>query len=71
MGTLPEIAPEAIASGSDDDSLVHEVCCDENRAWCGKDVSTDPWIDCVEPDEECVVCADFYDTPCPGCGEIR
>lgn len=61
------IAPEATSQLLGDDTT-HVVCCDENTALCGLDMTHVPW---TSPDEDttCVVCADLDEQGyCPTCG---
>lgn len=46
----------------------HLVCCDEDLARCGLDVTDEPWND--DPADRCVVCLDLAGTSCgdPDCG---
>lgn len=58
----------------DGDDLEHLVCCDENTALCGTDVSASAWgpgWENVAPEEKCVVCYELQDADgvCPICGE--
>lgn len=58
-------------SGSPD--VYHLVCCDENTALCGEDV-TDVQFRARRPDEFlCPLCklAEDRDEPCPGCPDYR
>jgi hypothetical protein len=38
------------------------VCCDDDTALCGRDVSSDPWT--PDDDVTCVVCLDLENQPC-------
>ncbi|MCX5537831.1 hypothetical protein OG785_45575 [Streptomyces sp. NBC_00006] len=58
-------APAASTGPSVGDETVHLYCCDENRAICGVDLTDMPEVD---EDENCVVCIDLEETPCPDCG---
>ncbi len=52
------------------DALIHTVCCDETRALCGKDVSSEPWVADAAHPNDCVVCEELVKTlsPCrPDC----
>ena len=52
----------------DDDDLIHLVCCDNNTALCGVDVSDASWVD---GDNECVpcpLCALADESRCLRCG---
>ena len=40
---------------TDEDGLVHYVCCDPERALCGKDLTDGTWSD-DEDDLICIVC---------------
>jgi hypothetical protein len=62
MGTKTQEPGEQTATI---EGLEHIVCCDDNRARCGKDVTDEPW-DIGEP--PCVVCADLEFLPCELCG---
>lgn len=58
---------EVNASGPE---VCHYVCCDENTAFCGADVTHSTWL---TPDEEaqspvCVVCDDLDESSC--CGQL-
>lgn len=57
--------PEPVAV---DDNLDHLVCCDDNLATCGTDVTDVTWVDSPTT---CPTCAyiDEHDLPCPvpGC----
>lgn len=44
---VPSAAVQATSSG-----VVHWVCCDDSVAYCGMDVTDDPWA----PDSEPVTC---------------
>jgi hypothetical protein len=48
--------------------LTHVVCCDENRALCGKDVTDTEWTD-GDGEVTCVICDDLEGAPCgePDC----
>lgn len=68
--TAPTALVEPTTTDSDDDDLVHAVCCDPNTAMCGLDVSGLEWgID--DGDEMCRVCeiAAMENLPCsnPNC----
>jgi hypothetical protein len=58
--------PVGVTTGSGDDDLDHIVCCNPNRALCGRDVSTLEWIAEGEDnaEDECVVCTHLYGSTC-------
>ena len=53
------------------DDPAHLVCCDEDWALCGKDVSREPWIfEPLDEAEDCEVCvnkARLTPAGCPRC----
>lgn len=60
--TQPLTAEDLLASSE----MSHIVCCDDDTAICGIDVSDAVW----RPDEEdadCVVCIELEELPCPNC----
>jgi hypothetical protein len=60
-------APAASSTGDD---LCHLVCCDDDRALCGTDVTDSSWTD-DDDETTCVVCHDLDGLPCrPGCPEV-
>lgn len=62
-----DLAPtERIVGWGSDDDLDHTVCCDENIALCGRDVTDEPWVEVGSPNQ-CVVCEDLWDQPCVRC----
>lgn len=65
--TLPDTVKAPTGSGS----LIHTVCCDDNRALCGRDVSRDPWRTPKRPDESCVVCEELAEAPTCGAAFCR
>lgn len=62
-------APEVIAAADEADAA-HIVCCNDDRAMCGEDVSGHDWVGNDVP--ECEPCATRFDAglPCgaPLCG---
>lgn len=61
--TVPVQSPDR----TDGDNLTHTVCCNENLALCGLDVTHSawkPWRPFALP-EDCVVCEQM---PCRDCG---
>jgi hypothetical protein len=60
--TSPAIAPAV--SQQDTDDLNHIVCCDDDLALCGTDVSAAHWS---EDETDCLVCLDLELAPCSGC----
>lgn len=63
MSTLaPELAETDTARGD----LTHVICCNEDIAVCGTDVSDEPFVGDDVP-VDCIVCLDA-DT-CPLCGD--
>ncbi|WP_394436257.1 hypothetical protein [Streptomyces sp. SGAir0957] len=58
-------APSPSAATSVGDEITHLYCCDPNRAICGVDLTGVPEVD---EDENCVVCIDPDEHPCPYCG---
>ena len=69
MTTLLETKPAITDGSGNPDELFHIICCDDDIALCGTDVSK---MAETEPDGEphCVVCEDLYtlDNPCgPTC----
>lgn len=65
-------APEETRPGTEDGALEHLVCCDEDAALCGADVSEVGWgpgWDVVPPQDKCVVCLEMDEFVCPKCGE--
>lgn len=71
--TTPCIVDELVESPvTKDGDLHHLVCCDDNTAMCGADVTNEPWLNGPAPGEVmCPECAniDEHDWPCtvPGC----
>jgi len=61
---LPKVEPR---QSSSDDDLDHLYCCDPNRALCGSDLTDSPEL-ADDEDENCVVCIDLDEQPCPDCG---
>lgn len=62
-------APAPVQQGTwTADNLDHYVCCDENVALCGADVSAATWQE--ELPDLCLVCEDLdeNDVDCPECG---
>ncbi|MCI3277485.1 hypothetical protein [Streptomyces cylindrosporus] len=59
------LAPEPISTDTVDDGITHLVCCKEDIALCGTDVSGEPYVTEDVP-IDCVVCLDFE--ACPVCG---
>ncbi|MEU3851766.1 hypothetical protein [Streptomyces sp. NPDC029554] len=49
------------------DVTTHVFCCDRDRALCGHDISNDPEVFDYTPND-CIVCLDLEDQPCPSCG---
>ena len=74
MTTLLDDRP-VTTTGDDDPDIDHIVCCSENAAMCGLDVTEHPWSE-DETKPECPLCAYLWDEglPCPvaGCtgGEV-
>ncbi|MFJ2004761.1 hypothetical protein [Streptomyces chartreusis] len=68
MTTLaPEPAQPATDHGQD---LDHVVCCDEDTALCGVDVSDAVWgAGLPDLTVMCVVCRDLAVKPCQRCGQ--
>jgi hypothetical protein len=62
--TLP--APTAAKGVTHDDDVSHLVCCDDNTALCGLDVTNLPFLDSPD-DVDCPLCvlADDSDFSCP------
>lgn len=53
----------------DPEDLIHIFCpCDEDVALCGEELGGAFWENAPEEDE-CVVCIDLQNHPCPRCGE--
>jgi hypothetical protein len=71
MSTTVEAEPVTGDTSSSVDTL-HAVCleCDTNVAFCGLDVTDEPWATDGTDDLLCVVCADVVNTThrCPRCG---
>jgi hypothetical protein len=64
MTTAPAIAP---ARPQLEPDICHEVCCDENRALCGEDVTGQPWVNPGDP-ITCPLC--LLTEQCPDCGGV-
>lgn len=62
---MTALAPEAAETDTDDDGLTHLVCCNEDIALCGTDVSGTVFV-CVDVAIDCVVC--LLTTICRLCG---
>ncbi|MFJ6841398.1 hypothetical protein ACIQRE_01875 [Streptomyces griseoluteus] len=62
------LAPEAAADTTDiGEGLTHAVCeCTPDVAYCGADVTGEPWEDDTE-EVTCVVCRDLDGFDCPRC----
>jgi hypothetical protein len=62
--------PQTTPARTADDNISHIVCCDENTALCGLDVTDYPWIDLPEQ-YDCPLCVLAAETdtccPCPTC----
>jgi hypothetical protein len=70
--TLTSTRPSPADGTTDDDTISHIVCCDENTALCGLDVTHYPWLDVPER-YDCPLCVLIDDTEtfcaspnCPG-----
>lgn len=50
-------------------SIEHTVCCDQNTALCGLDVTDEPWTRDAPGQRECPGCAAAAGVPCPRCGD--
>jgi len=51
---------------TDPDDLNHWVCCDDNLATCGEDVTDAEWVEFDQAD--CIICDLLKEFPCrPGC----
>jgi hypothetical protein len=63
---LTATEPQAAERAADDDAddLCHLVCEEHgpDRAFCGRDVSRDPWVPWWWAALDCVVCVDIDDT---------
>lgn len=67
MTTHTETRPLGAEELLDASNMSHIVCCDDDIALCGIDVSDTPWRD-DDFEVECVVCAELEDYDCPKCG---
>lgn len=67
---MTALAPEPTVPGTDHgEDLDHVVCCDDDIALCGADVSGHDWGEgTFDPTQMCVVCRELYGKPCPRCG---
>jgi hypothetical protein len=78
VSVLTGTEPGAVAqpSGGEPD-LQHVICCDDDLAMCGKDVTGEIWASDEEASEFCPLCflAEEQGLPCPvpGCpaGRVR
>jgi hypothetical protein len=61
--------PVTTSAGQDDDDFDHIICCDDNVAMCGRDVTLDEWSE-NEENPECPLCTYLWDSglPCPVAG---
>ncbi|MFJ4365102.1 hypothetical protein ACIP4S_13220 [Streptomyces chartreusis] len=68
---MTALAPELTQPGTDHgQDLDHVVCCDEDTALCGADVSGAVWgVGVPDATALCVVCRELAIKPCPNCGE--
>lgn len=57
-------------SPDSDGDLTHYYCCDENRAFCGADLTDAPFVESAD-DALCIVCEDLDDFICEvsGCSK--
>ena len=65
-----ELVPFELHDGpgeGDDDTLNHYVCCDDDTALCGSDLSGMPWTKFPVDQDTCLVCLKL--TRCPDCGD--
>lgn len=62
--TRPAPTPATTPS---DDRVPHLVCCHDDIAMCGTDVSGENWVDEEDPADNCKLCAYIDDEglPCP------
>ncbi|WP_128803687.1 MULTISPECIES: hypothetical protein [unclassified Streptomyces] len=59
------LAPEPVETDTADEGITHVICCDDDTAICGTDVTGEPFVD-DSVAVDCVVC---LRTPtCPDCG---
>jgi len=64
--SLAQSLVDAAAKAWDDD-LVRYVCCDENLAMCGQDLTGAAFTD--DEDHDCPLCVMANEDTCPRCGE--
>jgi hypothetical protein len=62
---MTALTPELGDTDTDGNGITHVVCCNEDIALCGTDVSGQPFVGGDFP-VDCVVCLDT--DACPGCG---
>lgn len=71
MDILSALAPEATASGTDeDDGVAHLWCCNPELAWCGAKIDAD-WgdeIDEAGDPDDCALCHLAGQKACARCG---
>jgi hypothetical protein len=65
MDTLTKNAP--IRTREDPPDIFHMLCCEENIAMCGTDVTDLPDTDGTG-EQQCVVCVELDEGNCPKCG---
>ncbi|MGW1498964.1 hypothetical protein ACWCQW_10400 [Streptomyces mirabilis] len=65
---MTTLAPECVETDTGDTAITHAVCCDDDTAVCGTDVSGEPFV-WVEDAVDCVVC--LHTDRCPICGRTR
>jgi hypothetical protein len=65
MTTATTPAPAETTCTSD--VIAHVYCCDPDTALCGHDIRDMPEVVGPTPND-CIVCLDLHDQPCPRCG---
>lgn len=65
---MPVLAPEVVDTDTGDVGVTHVVCCNDDIAVCGTDVSGEPFV-WVEDAVDCVVC--LHTERCRLCGRPR
>lgn len=59
--------PTPAETTSTSDVIAHVYCCDPDTALCGHDITDMPEVDGPTAND-CIVCLDLHDQPCPHCG---
>lgn len=67
---MSELFPRAVLdkAKTDDDTLTHIFCHNENRAICGADITDAPLVPPMNYPDDCIVCVEMEYAQCPECG---